>query len=163
MIDCYVADSKAKAVEEYGPYILYLFNTLLKYDQVRQKDTKGYYSSTAFEHLRQGSKGTLAEDDTFFTQWTMDTLRAAAEHMPLGTPDEVVERIIAECDQAGAESVLLVCNRGPHAAGDVPEPDSAHRHRGAAAAEGSQGDGRALCRRHGRGGLTAITPLSAQP
>ena len=112
MIDCYVADSKAKAIEEYGPYILYLFNTLLKYDQVRQKDTKGYYSSTAFEHLRQGSKGTLAEDDTFFTQWTMDTLRAAAENMPLGTPDEIVERIIAECDQAGAESVLLVCNRG---------------------------------------------------
>src|SRR5579872_1514108 len=85
MIDCYVADSKARGVEEYGPYLLYLFNTLLTYGQVFQKDVKGYYSSTAFEHLRMGPKGTLAEDDTIFNRWTMDTLRAAAENMPIGT------------------------------------------------------------------------------
>ncbi len=113
MVDCYVADSKAKAIEEYGPYLLYLFNTLLLYDHLRQGDVpKGYYSSTAFEHLRMGPKGTLAEDATVFTEWTMDTVRAAAEHMPIGTAEEVCERIIAECDEAGAESVLLVCNRG---------------------------------------------------
>ncbi|HUN76785.1 MAG TPA: LLM class flavin-dependent oxidoreductase [Steroidobacteraceae bacterium] len=113
MIDCYVADSKAKAVEEYGPYLLYLFNTLLAYGQVLQKDVpRGYYSSTAFEHLRMGSKGTLAEDNTIFTTWTMETLRGAAENMPIGTADEVTERIIAECDEAGAETLLLVCNRG---------------------------------------------------
>ena len=36
--------------------------------------------------------------------------------MPIGTADEVVERIIAECEDAGANNVLLVCNRGdmPH-------------------------------------------------
>ena len=113
MIDCYVADSKARAVEEYGPYLMYLFNTLLRYGQVFQKDVqKGYYSSTAFEHLRHGAKGTLAEDSTIFTEWTMDTVRATAEQMPLGTADEVTERIIRECDEAGANSVLLICNRG---------------------------------------------------
>ena len=117
MVDCYVADSKAKAIEEYGPYLLYLFNTLLLYGHVRQDEIqKGYYSSTAFEHLRMGSKGTLAEDATVFTEWTMETVRAAVESMPIGTPDEVAERIIAECDEAGAESVLLVCNRG-----DMPQ------------------------------------------
>jgi alkanesulfonate monooxygenase SsuD/methylene tetrahydromethanopterin reductase-like flavin-dependent oxidoreductase (luciferase family) len=113
MVDCYVADSKAKAIEEYGPYLLYLFNTLLLYDHVYQKDVqKGYYSSTAFEHLRAGPTGTLAEDATVFTEWTMDSVKAAAEQMPIGTADEVTERIIAECDQAGADTVLLVCNRG---------------------------------------------------
>ncbi len=111
MIDCYVADSKAQAIEEYGPYLMYLFNTLLPYGQVMQKDTKGYYSSTAFEHLRHGSKGTLAEDATIFNEWTMDTVRTAAENMPIGTAKEVTERIIAECDDAGADSVLLICNR----------------------------------------------------
>jgi len=111
MIDCYVADSKAQAVAEYGPYLMYLFNTLLPYGQVMQKDVKGYYSSTAFEHLRHGSKGTLAEDATLFSEWTMDTVRAAAETMPIGTADEVTERIIAECNDAGASSVLLICNR----------------------------------------------------
>jgi alkanesulfonate monooxygenase SsuD/methylene tetrahydromethanopterin reductase-like flavin-dependent oxidoreductase (luciferase family) len=113
MVDCYVADSKAQAMAEYGPYLLYLFNTLLLYDHVHQKDVqKGYYSSTAFEHLRMGPKGTLAEDATVFTEWTMDMVRAAADQMPIGTADEVTERIIAECDQAGADTVLLVCNRG---------------------------------------------------
>jgi alkanesulfonate monooxygenase SsuD/methylene tetrahydromethanopterin reductase-like flavin-dependent oxidoreductase (luciferase family) len=119
MVDCYVADSKEQAVEEYGEYLMYLFNTLLRYDQVWQKDVnrKGYYSSTAFEHLREGTKGTLAEDDTVFNEWTMETVRGAAQHMPIGTADEVVERIVAECDDAGANNVLLVCNRGhmPHA------------------------------------------------
>ena len=114
MVDCYVADSKEQAVEEYGEYLMYLFNTLLRYDQVWQKDVSktGYYSSTAFEHLRHGSKGTLAEDDTVFNEWTLDTVRGAAQNMPLGTADEIVERIIAECDDAGANNVLLVCNRG---------------------------------------------------
>ncbi len=113
MVDCYVADSKAKAIEEYGPYLLYLFNTLLLYGHVHQADVqKGYFSSTAFEHLRMGPKGTLAEDATVFTEWTMDTVRAAAENMPIGTAEEVTERIIAECNEAGADSVLLVCNRG---------------------------------------------------
>jgi alkanesulfonate monooxygenase SsuD/methylene tetrahydromethanopterin reductase-like flavin-dependent oxidoreductase (luciferase family) len=118
MVDCYVADSKQQAVDEYGEYLMYLFNTLLGYDQVWQDEVnkKGYYSSTAFEHLREGTKGTLAEDGTVFNEWTMDTVRAAAEHMPMGTADQVIERIIAECDDAGANNVLLVCNRGhmPH-------------------------------------------------
>jgi alkanesulfonate monooxygenase SsuD/methylene tetrahydromethanopterin reductase-like flavin-dependent oxidoreductase (luciferase family) len=114
MVDCYVADSKEQAIEEYGEYLTYLFNTLLRYDQVWQKEVsnKGYYSSTAFEHLRNGAKGTLAEDDTVFNEWTLDTVRAAAQNMPLGTADEIVERIVAECDDAGANNVLLVCNRG---------------------------------------------------
>lgn len=118
MIECYVADSKEKAVEEYGPYLMYLFNTLLAYDQVTQNEVhrKGYYSPTAFQHLRQGMKGTLAEDATVFNKWTMETVRAAAENMPIGTPDEVAERIIAECNEAGANNVLLVCNRG-----DMPQ------------------------------------------
>lgn len=114
MVDCYVADSKEQAIAEYGEHLMYLFNTLLRYGQVWQKDvdkTK-YYSSTAFEHLREGRKGTLAEDDTVFNEWTMETVAGAALHMPLGTADEVVERIIAECSDAGANNVLLVCNRG---------------------------------------------------
>lgn len=119
MVDCYVADSKEQAIAEYGEYLMYLFNTLLRYDQVWQKDVSktGYYSTTAFEHLRQGAKGTLAEDTTVFNEWTMDSVRAAADHMPIGTADEVVERIIAECDDAGANNVLLVCNRG-----HIPQP-----------------------------------------
>ncbi|MXO59961.1 LLM class flavin-dependent oxidoreductase [Altererythrobacter salegens] len=118
MVDCYVADSKDQAIDEYGDHLMYLFNTLLRYDQVWQNEVKKtkYYSSTAFEHLREGAKGTLAEDGTVFNEWDIDTVRGAAQNMPLGTADEIVERITAECDDAGANNVLLVINRGdmPH-------------------------------------------------
>ena len=106
------AERPGRNVEEYGPYLMYLFNTLLPYGQVYQKDTKGYYSSTAFEHLRQGAKGTLAEDATIFNAWTMDTVRTAAEHMPIGAADETVERIGREVlPKLQAHNVLRV----PHA------------------------------------------------
>ena len=51
-VESTVAEALPEAIEEYGPYLLYLFNTLLTYDHLAQNDVqKGYYSSTAFEHL----------------------------------------------------------------------------------------------------------------
>jgi alkanesulfonate monooxygenase SsuD/methylene tetrahydromethanopterin reductase-like flavin-dependent oxidoreductase (luciferase family) len=113
-VDCYVADSKEKALEEYTPHLMYFFNTLMTYDHVTQKNVqKGYFSPTAFDHLRQGRKGTLAEDiDAFGGDWTPEKVHAAADFMPIGSPDEVAERIIAECDESGIGTVMLVCNRG---------------------------------------------------
>lgn len=113
MVDCYVADSKAQAIEQYGPHYMYCFNTLIKYDHPHQDfDQKGYYGARAHEHLRSGTKGTLADVSMFDSYMTLEGLKAQAEHMAWGTPDEVAERIIAEADQAGAETVLLMCNRG---------------------------------------------------
>jgi alkanesulfonate monooxygenase SsuD/methylene tetrahydromethanopterin reductase-like flavin-dependent oxidoreductase (luciferase family) len=113
MLDCYVADSKAKAIAEYEPYLLYFFNTLLTYGQVyADKIQKGYFSQRAFDKFREGKKGTLADDTTVFTEWTSETVRHMLEFWPVGTADECAEKIIAECDEAGAQSVLLVINRG---------------------------------------------------
>ena len=48
---------------------------------------------------------------------TMDDIRRAAQDMPWGSPDEVTQRIIAEADACGANTILLHLNRGatPHA------------------------------------------------
>lgn len=113
MVDCYVGDSKQKAVEEYGPHYRYSFNTLMAYDHPKTDFGKtGYYSDKSQEHLRAGSQGTLADASMFDRQMSQDDFRAQAEHMAIGTPDEVAERIIDEADDAGAETVLLMCNRG---------------------------------------------------
>ena len=72
----------------------------------------GYYSDKSQEHLRAGSQGTLADASMFDRQMTQDDFRAQAEHMPVGSPDEVAQRIIEEADDAGAGTVLLMCNRG---------------------------------------------------
>ena len=62
MIDCYVADSKAQAIKEYGAYYIYFWNTLIRYDHEREDSGKGYYSATALQHLRAGASGTLADE-----------------------------------------------------------------------------------------------------
>ncbi len=48
----------------------------------------------------------------FDRQMSQEDFRAQAEHMPIGTPDEVAQRIIDEANDAGAGTVLLICNRG---------------------------------------------------
>ncbi|HEX4098473.1 MAG TPA: LLM class flavin-dependent oxidoreductase, partial [Caulobacteraceae bacterium] len=102
MVDCYVADSKAQAVAEYGPHYRYSFNTLMAYDHPKTDFGKtGYYSDKSQEHLRAGSQGTLADASMFERQMSQDDFRAQAEHMAIGTPDEVAERIIDEANDAG--------------------------------------------------------------
>ena len=113
MVDCYVADSKEQAVAEYGPHYRYSFNTLMAYDHPKTDFGKtGYYSDKSQEHLRAGSQGTLADASMFDRQMSQDDFRAQAEHMPIGSPDEVAQRIIDEARDAGAGTVLLMCNRG---------------------------------------------------
>jgi hypothetical protein len=47
---------------------------------------------------------------------TMADVEREAEHMPWGTADEVIERIVVAADHAGAATVLVNMNRGamPH-------------------------------------------------
>ena len=47
-----------------------------------------------------------------YRDMTMADVEREAEHMPWGTPDEVIERIIAAADHAGAATVLVSMNRG---------------------------------------------------
>jgi len=51
-----------------------------------------------------------------FRNLTMAQLEEQAEHMPMGTADEVAERIIDAAESAGANQVQLAMNRGclPH-------------------------------------------------
>lgn len=47
---------------------------------------------------------------------TMVDVEKRAEYMPWGQPDEVAERLIAESDKSGANTLLVSLNRGamPH-------------------------------------------------
>jgi alkanesulfonate monooxygenase SsuD/methylene tetrahydromethanopterin reductase-like flavin-dependent oxidoreductase (luciferase family) len=112
-IDCYIADSKAQAIKEYGPYSLYFFNTLFAFDHVRQDQiAQGYYSANSSSFMRSGSLAANSDDTLFSGGITMEMMARQAEQMAWGTPDEVVERIISEAEYAGAGTVVLSCNRG---------------------------------------------------
>jgi alkanesulfonate monooxygenase SsuD/methylene tetrahydromethanopterin reductase-like flavin-dependent oxidoreductase (luciferase family) len=117
--NAHVADSKAQAVKENAPYFLYFNHVLFShgnFTEVRiQRDT-GYLSSSSFDYLRPENREGVSGEREHYRNMTLDDVERLAEHLPWGTPDEIVERIIDDADHAGASTVLVSMNRGamPH-------------------------------------------------
>ena len=111
----YVADSKAQAVREAGPYLLYFNHTLFSHGNISeaklQRDA-GYLSDSSFDYVRPENLPAVSGARERFRDMTMADVERDAEHWPWGTPDEVTERIIAAADHAGASTVLVNMNRG---------------------------------------------------
>jgi alkanesulfonate monooxygenase SsuD/methylene tetrahydromethanopterin reductase-like flavin-dependent oxidoreductase (luciferase family) len=118
-ITAYVADSKAQALREYGPHILYFNRTLFSHGNFTETETQrqtGYSSQASTDYVRPENLRAAANLRSEFRNLTMEQLEEQAEHMPLGTADEVVQRIIDAAESAGANTVQLAMNRGalPH-------------------------------------------------
>jgi alkanesulfonate monooxygenase SsuD/methylene tetrahydromethanopterin reductase-like flavin-dependent oxidoreductase (luciferase family) len=116
----YIADSKAQAVKEYGPYYLYFNRTLFSHGNVTETDLlrpTGYLSDASRNYVRAENLRQAARPREAFRNMTMEEVERAAEALPWGTADEVRERLIAAAEHAGANTVLLSMNRGamPHA------------------------------------------------
>jgi len=111
----YVADSKAQAVREAGPYTLYFNQTLFSHgnvsDATLQRDA-GYLTSGSFDYVRPENLHAVSGDRERFRGMTMADVERDAEQMAWGTPDEVIERIVSAADHAGANTVLVNMNRG---------------------------------------------------
>jgi alkanesulfonate monooxygenase SsuD/methylene tetrahydromethanopterin reductase-like flavin-dependent oxidoreductase (luciferase family) len=118
-LNAYVADSKAQAVREVAPYHLYFNRTLFSHGSFTETAAQrkvGYVSQTSTDYVRpenQRAAALLRED---FRNMTIADVERMAETMPWGTPAEVAERIIAQAEAAGANTVQLGFNRGamPH-------------------------------------------------
>jgi alkanesulfonate monooxygenase SsuD/methylene tetrahydromethanopterin reductase-like flavin-dependent oxidoreductase (luciferase family) len=115
----YVADSKAQAVREAGPYTLYFNQTLFSHGNISdaglQRDA-GYLTSGSFDYVRPENLHAVSGDRERFRGMTMADVERDAQQMAWGTPDEVTERIIDAANHAGANTVLVNMNRGamPH-------------------------------------------------
>jgi alkanesulfonate monooxygenase SsuD/methylene tetrahydromethanopterin reductase-like flavin-dependent oxidoreductase (luciferase family) len=118
-LNAYVADSKAQAVREVAPYHLYFNRTLFSHGSFTETAAQrkvGYVSQTSTDYVRpenQRAAALLRED---FRNMTMADVERMAETLPWGTPSEVAERIIAQAEAAGANTVQIGFNRGamPH-------------------------------------------------
>ena len=114
-VSAYIADSKAQAVKEAGPYHLYFNRTLFSHGNFTETSlarAAGYASPTSTEYVRSENLRAAERPREDFRNMTMDDVARQAEHMPWGPPQEVAERIIAAADQAGAGTVLISVNRG---------------------------------------------------
>ena len=128
-INCYVADSKEKAVEEAGPYLRYLFGYLYGYDQGPFAPDSGYNSPQSRSHFRNPQVMSSMRPQTAppsasvpqgqgptqprgFGVMTDEGFAQMAQALPIGSPDDVVNGILREVEQTGAGNLLLMCNGG---------------------------------------------------
>jgi alkanesulfonate monooxygenase SsuD/methylene tetrahydromethanopterin reductase-like flavin-dependent oxidoreductase (luciferase family) len=111
----YVADSKAQAVKEAGPYLLYFNQTLFSHGNITEANLQrdaGYLSTSSYDYMRPENLPAVSGSRERYRDMTMDDVARDAEHLPWGTPGEVAERLIAAADHAGASTVLVGMNRG---------------------------------------------------
>jgi alkanesulfonate monooxygenase SsuD/methylene tetrahydromethanopterin reductase-like flavin-dependent oxidoreductase (luciferase family) len=118
-VDVYVADNKAQAVDEAGPYALYFNRTLFSHGNITERELQaqaGYVSGSSHDYLRPENVQFVSGSRERYRGMTLEGIRQQAEHMPWGSPDEVAERIIGAADHAGANQVTVNLNRGamPH-------------------------------------------------
>ena len=119
-ISAYVADSKAEAVREMGPYHLYFNRTLFSHgnftETERQRQT-GYSSASSTDYVSPENRRAAAIRPRGFPRPDDGRCRAAGRGRCRGAPpSEVTERIIDAADSAGADNVQISLNRGvlPH-------------------------------------------------
>ena len=123
----YVADSKAQAVQENGPYHLYFNRMLYQPRQLhraqRTGQASGYVSSASNDYMRPENLRVAERSRADFRNMTMDDVERQAETMPWGTASEVTERIIDAAKRAGAGTVLLILQSRRDAERDVRRAD----------------------------------------
>ncbi len=111
----YIADSKAAAVKENGPYHLYFNRTLYSHGNVTEHskgEAAGYVSSSSMDYIRPENRRVAERARADFRNMTMEDVARQAENLPWGTAAEVTERIIAAANRTGAGTVILSFNRG---------------------------------------------------
>ena len=111
----YIADSKAQAVKENGPYHLYFNRTLYSHGNFTEHSkgqASGYVSSASNDYIRPENLRVAERSRADFRNMTMDEVARQAETMPWGTASEVTERLIDAANRTGAGTVLLSFNRG---------------------------------------------------
>lgn len=114
-LSVYVADSKAQAVKECGPYHLYFNRTLFSHGNFTETTLQrqaGYSSDASTDYVRPENLRAAEHARADFRNMTMDDVARQAERLPWGTPAEVTERIIAIAQAAGADTIQISLNRG---------------------------------------------------
>jgi alkanesulfonate monooxygenase SsuD/methylene tetrahydromethanopterin reductase-like flavin-dependent oxidoreductase (luciferase family) len=114
-VDAYVADSKAQAIREAGPYSLYFNRTLFSHGNITETSLQragGYVSDASNDYVRPENLRAAGRERDEYRDLTPEKLARRAETMPWGTPDEVAARIIEAADHAGAGTALVSLNRG---------------------------------------------------
>lgn len=114
-INAYVADSKAQAVKEAGPYLLYFNRTLFSHGNITEHNLQqqaGYVSASSLDYVRPENREVAQRPRSSYRDQTLADIERQAENWAWGTADEVRERILDAAKSAGAGKVMVQMNRG---------------------------------------------------
>jgi alkanesulfonate monooxygenase SsuD/methylene tetrahydromethanopterin reductase-like flavin-dependent oxidoreductase (luciferase family) len=114
-VNAYVADDKAQAVKEAGPYLRYFNRTLYSHgnetDVGAQRKT-GYVSDSSLDYVSPENLSAAQRKKSGFRNQTMADIEREAANWAWGSAEEVTERILQQATAAGAGRVLVSLNRG---------------------------------------------------
>ena len=114
-VNAYVADSKAQAVKENGPYFLYFNRTLFSHGNFTETSigqAAGYMSKQSIDYVRPENLHDAERARADYRNMTMDDVARMAERLAWGTPQEVIERITSHVDRTGANTIQVMLNAG---------------------------------------------------
>jgi alkanesulfonate monooxygenase SsuD/methylene tetrahydromethanopterin reductase-like flavin-dependent oxidoreductase (luciferase family) len=114
-MNAYIADSKAQAVKENGPYFLYFNRTLFSHGNFTETSlgqAAGYMSRQSVDYVRPENLREVEHARADFRNMKLEDVARMAERLPWGTAQEVTERIIASVDRAGANTIQVMMNAG---------------------------------------------------
>jgi alkanesulfonate monooxygenase SsuD/methylene tetrahydromethanopterin reductase-like flavin-dependent oxidoreductase (luciferase family) len=119
MTEAWVAESGAKAMEEYGPYFLYFNNVLWHHGgnppgQKANPVAAGYVKSSSYDYVRPENAAEAVIDREIFRALNREDVEAkvASGELAFGNPKEVTERLIEQAEAVGANKMLVNLNFG---------------------------------------------------
>jgi alkanesulfonate monooxygenase SsuD/methylene tetrahydromethanopterin reductase-like flavin-dependent oxidoreductase (luciferase family) len=119
MTEAWVAESGAKAVDEYGPYFLYFNNVLWHHGgnppgQKANPVAAGYVKSSSYDYVRPENAAEAVIDREKFRALDRPDVEAkvASGELAFGNPKEVTERLIEQAEAVGANKLLINVNFG---------------------------------------------------
>jgi alkanesulfonate monooxygenase SsuD/methylene tetrahydromethanopterin reductase-like flavin-dependent oxidoreductase (luciferase family) len=112
--NAFVADSRAEAVKQAGPYSLYFSQTLFSHGNITEaslQEQQGYINSNAYDYVRPENRVFMSGNREGYRNMTIADVERN-EDLAWGPAAEVRDRLIASADEVGANTLLISFNRG---------------------------------------------------
>jgi alkanesulfonate monooxygenase SsuD/methylene tetrahydromethanopterin reductase-like flavin-dependent oxidoreductase (luciferase family) len=116
--DAFVADDKAAALKEYSPFYFYFVHTLWHHGSTKEKEaavkTSGYVSNTSFDYVREENRAAAGLDREKMKAMTVAEVEKRIDDklLAFGKAKDVTDKLIADAERYGANSILLNMNLG---------------------------------------------------
>lgn len=112
--NAFVADSRADAVKQAGPYALYFSQTLFSHGNITEaslQTQQGYINSDAYDYVKPENRVFMSGNRENYRNMTIEKIEQN-EDLAWGTANEVRDKLIETAEAVGANTLLISFNRG---------------------------------------------------